>query len=64
MWRKRRDRELRLQMMAEPFGGAAGTGFLWEECLERRMEDWNTGWMDGQDIRRKKKKGAPTVNAS
>lgn len=62
MWRKRRDWKLWLQMMAETFGGAAGTGFLWEECLVRRMKDWITRWMDGQDIRRRG--GAHTVNAS
>lgn len=37
-------------MMAEPFGGAAGTGFLPEEWLDRWMKDWIKGWMDGQDI--------------
>lgn len=47
MWRKRRDWKLWLQMMAEPFGRAAGTGFLWEEWLERWMKDWIRGWMEG-----------------
>lgn len=47
MWRKRRGWKLWLQMMAEPFGGAAGTGFLWEEWLDRWMKDWIKGWMDG-----------------
>lgn len=49
-------------MMAEPFGGAAGTGFLPEEWLDRWMKDWIKGWMDGQDIGGGKK-STHTVNA-
>ena len=33
-------------MIGEPFGGAAGTGFLWEERLDRWMKDRIKGWMD------------------
>lgn len=38
-------RKLRLQMMTGPFGGAAGTGFLREECW---MDGWRSGAKDGR----------------
>lgn len=39
--------KLWLQMMAEPFGGAAGTGFLWEGCwIDGWKSESNDGWMD------------------
>ena len=34
-------------MMVEPFGGAAGTGFLWEEWLDRWMDEGLDQRMDG-----------------
>lgn len=39
-----KSRKLRLQMMSGPFGGAAGTGFLREECW---MDGWRSGAKDG-----------------
>lgn len=50
MWRKRSDRTLRRQMMAEPFGGAAGTGFLRDEWLDRWMKDQRMDGWTGQII--------------
>lgn len=49
-------------MMAEPFGGAAGTGFLWEEWLDRWMDERLDQRMDGWTGHREKKR-AHIVNA-
>lgn len=53
-------RKLWLQMMTEPFGGAAGTGFLREGCW---IDGWKGGSKDGWMDRTSGGKSAHTLNA-